>query len=804
MFKNFLKIAYRNLFKYKYYSIINILGFAVGIAVFSTAYLYAVIELSYDKFHEKSDRIFRVANIYEKDNTTNSYAVTPFPLANTLQKEYPDLVESTCRIFNLLIDYHLINHENIQNTEKNFYYADSSLFHLFDFSFKLGNQKNMLLKPNTVIISESMQKKYFSNENPIGKIIFVNDIIPLSVEGVFYDHPNQSHIRFDFITSSSTFFSIINEPETWLWSTCWTYVLLKETSGAQKLMDKLPEFALKHFDEDIREFTSLFLQPLRDIHLNSDLESEVEPNNKSLYIYILFTISIFLLFVSCINFINLSIVGSITRIREISIRKIMGSSRKLITYQFIIEAVMLSTISFIASLFIIEGLLPAFTWATNHELKISMLVDNNILPKVLVLSLLISLGVGIYTGLYASSFPIFNIGRFKYRFASGKWFSGKILIVVQYSISLILLIAVIVNFRQLIYLKNKDLGFIKDKIILFQVANNPIAYDYEKFKNAISHIDNIEGVTGSNHIIGTQCSYRRYFYQTNNLPRAQFFPELIVRHDFINTLGIQILEGYDFLKGSTEDITASSDEIIINESLVKHLGYQSNSEAIHKGLKSFKGNERIVGVIKDFNSHSLHKPVGPIIIRLSQTNFSAWEDTKYIFVKFKNKIKPEDLKTIEQEWLKIAPNWPFEYKHLDQVLNEQYSDEESLNFFLWVFSGLVLVIGSMGVWAVSSLVSIQKTKEIGIRKAIGASITDIILLFIKDFIHMLIIANIVAWPVSWIIIKLWLKNFAIHIDFNWYYFVSASLFILLLTLAIILKHALKIAQSDTVKALRYE
>ena len=804
MLKNFLIIAYRNLFKYKYYSIINILSFAIGLAVFVTAYLYVVDQLSYDKFNKKSDSIFRVVNVYEKDSTKNSYASNPFPMAAALKNEFPEYIECTGRIFNLHNNLHLVQYNNKRFTEKNFYYVDSTILNIFDIQLISGDSKMALKKPGTVIISEKIKEKYFGDYNPIGKEIIIDEGFPIEVVGVFKDLPAQSHIHFDILTPISTFFSNLKEPDTWLWNFCWTYITVKDSTYKQKIEKEFPGFVNKYFDEDIKEFTSLNLQAITDIHLKSDLELEVETNSKSLYIYILLTISVFLVFVSWLNFINLSIVGSITRIREISIRKIMGSSRRIIVYQFLVEAILFSLISFLASLFIIEGLLPLFTVYTGHELQITRLWENHSFFGVLLFTIFAGVIVGIYTGLYASSFPTFNVGRFKYQLSTRKWFSGKTLIMIQYIISLILLIAVFINFKQLTYLKNTNLGFSSDRTIILHVSNNPVAEDYEDFKEALLDNQEIENVTGVNHIIGSQRSYRRYFYTYKGMQKVQSFPELIVRHDFIKTLNIRLIAGSDFIKGSSEDVTSSSDEIIINESMVRYLGYKSNEAALHKRLSSFKGEEKIIGVIKDFNTRSLHKPVSPIVIRLSKDNFDASEETRYIIIKFKNSISAENIKIVAKKWLEITPNWPFEYKPLDQLLDQQYRDEESLNFFLWVFSLLIILIGSMGVWAVSSLLSIQRTKEIGIRKAIGASIPDILKLFLKDFTIMLVLANIIAWPISWILLDQWFKNFANHIELEWRYFFYASIFILLLTLAILTKHALKVARSNTVDSLRDE
>jgi putative ABC transport system permease protein len=804
MLRNFLKIAYRNLFKYKYYSIINVLGFAIGISVFAITWLYAIDELSYDDFHEKSDRIYRIARVYEKDSTLNKYATTPFPLAKALLKEFPNYIDEAVRVFNFENNFHLVEYHDKHFNEKNFYYADPSIINVLDFQFVEGSEKNALKSTNTVIISESIKQKYFGKFSPIGKEILIDEGFPMTITGVYKDFPRQSHFRPEVITSLSSFYVFFPEPETWMWSPCWTYILLNKGIDPKKLEAKLPEFINKYFDIALKDYSSVFLQPITDIHLKSDLEAEINSTSKSLYVYILLWIAGFLLFVSWLNFINLSIVGSITRIREVSIRKILGSSKRLITCQFIVEAILTSMISLLISLFLIEAIAPMISYFTGEEIEISGLIRKGGFFIIFAVALFAAVIVGLYTGFYASSFPTFNVGRFKYKLASRKWFTGKILILIQYTISLILLIVVFVNFKQLIYLKNTELGFDYRNVLIIPVVKMPVSENYEEFKSILLKNPDIKSVSAVNHIVGADQSYRRYFYVSNGKKKVQFFPEIIVRHDFIKTMGIKLLAGSNFKKGTTENVESAKDEVIINESLAKALGYKNYESAIRKKLVSFKGNEKIVGVIKDFNTRSLHQPVSPLVIRMAMNNYDATEATKYIVVKFRNRISKTTYKFIHKLWKSYASNRPFESYLLDKLLDKQYKNEDLLNFFLWVFSILIIVISSMGVWAVTSLLSIQRTKEIGIRKAIGASVQEILRLFIKDFTSLLLIANLVAWPLSWILIKQWFKNFAHHTAIEWQVYIYATLSILILTLGIVTKHALKVANSNTVDSLRDE
>ncbi|MFN8254694.1 MAG: ABC transporter permease [Bacteroidales bacterium] len=802
MLINFLKIAYRNLFKYKYYTLLNITGFAIGLAVVIFVGVYAARERSYDKFHKNAGRIYRIINTYEKDSTLNRYAANPFPLAKTLALEYPGIIESTVRLFNFQNNFHLVEYRDKHFNEKNFFYTDSTITAIFDFTFLNGSIDSALKSPNTVIISESIKEKYFGSYNPIGKKLVVDEVLTLEITGVFEDFPVQSHFHPEILTPFSSFTSFMEEPDNWLWNSCWTYVLLKKDASVSNLEKKLPGFVNKYFDKDLREYSSIEMQPVTEIHLNSNLESEIEANSKALYINILEIVSFFLLIVSWLNYINLSFVGSITRIREVSIRKILGSTKRAIVYQFIADSLISSFAAFMIALFIVEILIPGFNFLTNENFVISRAYNNDILLHTVIITVCSGLIVGVYTGVYASIFPTFNLGRFKYKLASKKWLTGKILIMMQYIISLIILIVVLVNFRQLVYFRNADLGFSKDNLLILTATNTSSSENFDEFKQALGQIPGILSVSAADHIIGSDRAYRRYFYEINGQKKVQFFPELIVKEDFIKTLGIKIIAGNDLSGSSNIFNDSGTEQLIINETMVKHLNAENEKDVLTKKLVTFKENEKIVGVIKDISSNSLHRPLSPIIIRLSKKGAS--EDIKYIIIKYDKTKKEKTIKSVEKLWKSFNANRPAELQNLNEVLDFQYKNESLLNVFLWIFSILTLVISCMGIWAVTSLFSIQRTKEIGIRKALGASISEILLLFVKDFTNILLISNLIAWPVAWLILENWIKNFANHININVLDFIAASVIILFLTLAIVIKHALNVANSNAIDSLRDE
>jgi len=806
MLKNFLKIAYRNLFRYKFYSIINILSLSIGLSVFLLAYLYAHINLSFDKFHHNSENIYRVTTIYEKDSTLNKYATTPFPLAKSIIKEYPKYIKSYVRIFNFQKDFHLVEYNEKRYNEKNFFYADKNILDVFDFEFIEGKKNKVFNSDYSVIISQSAKKKYFGKYSPIGKEIIVEKGFIYKITGVFKDFPNQSHVHFDFITPMTSLNKIMGKaPQTWHWNACWTYILLKSKIKEKEFIKKLPVFVNKYFSKDIKKFSSLHLQKISDIHLKSDLEFELEENNRAIYIYVIFATSFFLLLIAIINFINLSIVGSIARIKEIGLRKVFGSSKKQLILLFSVEAFILSFFALFIALFFVEISIPILGKVIGCNLNGNIIFKYNAFNISLAIVFVTSTIVGVNTGIYTYSFSFNCTNKAKTKMGSLKWTSGKLLILLQYTISLILLILVLINFKQLLFLKKSDLGFNDKNILILNVGNTQIKNEYEKVKKLLLKSKNIESVTAMDNIIGTKSTNRRYFYYNNNIKKVQFFPEITVKEDFFKTFNINVLVG-DILKQnkSYKSDSLQKEYVIINKTLANSLNYKNLDNIINKKLFRFQKKERVSAVINDFNTNSLHRPLSPLVIRIENNKFDAIEKTKYIAIKLKNNFSKEDLNYIYKLWVKFTDNKPFEFKYLEEMLILQYKNEDLLNFFLWIQALLIVLISGMGIWAVTYFLSIQRTKEIGIRKAIGASTSDIIYLFSKDFIKMLAISNIFAWPIAYFLIYKWLGIFAYRVDIELYIFFSASVLMMLFTLLIVWFQAFKVAIANPVKALRDE
>jgi len=777
---------------------------SVGLAALIIVALYVFDEFSYDTFQKKSKQIYRVASVYEKDSTLLETSLTPYRLGQTLRNDYPGLVQNYFRLLNFQNPSILVEYKDKNYNEKNFFIVDSSLFDVFDFKFLQLADNYRFSELKTVVISETLKNKIFGTFNPLGKELLI-DGIPVKITGVFQDLPKKSHVHFDLLVSFKTFEYIIGyEPDSWLWNACWTYVVLDFSASPEQLQNKFSEFIAKHYDETIKNYINLFLQPLSDIHLNSELEFEINPNNKKLYLFIIFGVAAFLLIISMINFISLRLADSLTRIKESGIRKILGSSQKQLICQFLIESLILSFTSLIIAYFWVEAFLPVLNHYTGKNLDFTNIFQNNIFIYSILIVFFNALISGINAGLFASSYPVVFAIRFKKRFLQKKWLPAKFLILMQYALSLVLLIMVLTNFKQLHYLKTMDLGFDIENVVILPVYNTSLTDEYEDFKKYLLAEKFVESVTALDNISGDRVYHHRFFYEKNNRKKVDFFPVLMVRKDFFKTFHIKPIAGTNFcIERGINNPEQLKNELIINEALSRKLGYTNPADAVGKSLKTFNRNQKIIGVISDFNIRSLHKPVRPIVIRMSVDKNVLEETTKYVAIKL-NHISKKEIKYIASVWRKFAPDNPFEAKLLKSILDKQYHNENTLNSFLWIFSVLLILISSISVWALTSFASIQRTKEIGIRKAIGAVEQDILFLFTKEYLRTILIANFVAWIVAYIVLNKWLSFFTYRINIDPGIFIVSTLFLLFLTLAIIWFYAYRAAISNPVDALRDE
>jgi putative ABC transport system permease protein len=798
----YLKTTIRNLIKHKTYSVINILGLAIGISSFLIIYLYISDEISYDRYHSKAKEIYRLVNVYDFDGVGENSASSPFPVAFTLKSEYPAMVANAVRVFNFQAPRSFVEFEDKQFNEKRFFFADSTFFEIFDFKFITGNPKTALNENGSLVITKSMAEKYFGNQNPIGKIIKFETRLDLHVTAIIEDVPSASHFKFDFIGSMSTLRALYGGklPQTWVWNPCWTYLQLNKNVNPADLESRFPDFINKYFYDAEKDNITLYLQALTDIHLKSKLDYEIEPNNDLASVYIFAAIAVFLLMIAIINYMNLATATSASRAKEIGIKKVNGADQLQIIVQFLGESVFLSLIALILALILAELALPFFNSLTGKSISIITIFEIKNVVFFVVLSLLIGLLAGIYPAFYLSSFNPVSVLKSKLRMGTKSSLPRKILVVLQFTVSITLMIGTVIIRQQLDFMRNSNLGFEKDHIIVIP-ANRPVANAFLTFKKELLNNPVIESVTSMDDIFGA--SHNTHEFRPEGFPedKWQFYPALVVNYDFVKTFGIHILAGRDY---NEENKTDPENGILINEAMVQHLGWKSPEEALGKKFRSLNGDERIIGVFNNFHPTSLHEQTGPFVLNMKEKPGEILWFLKYIAIKVHPGSEKAALQFIEQLWDKTATGRPFEYFFLNEELSNLYKDEDNLGKLSFIFSVIVLFIAVLGLLGLSSFLAEQKTKEIGIRKVHGATSFNIIKTISKEFIWLILMSCFIAWMLGYLVMSDWLHRFPYQTKMNWLIFVFAAFVALFVALTTTSFRAILAARTNPVNSLKYE
>ncbi len=802
MFKNDLIFSIKNILRFNTYSLINIFGLAIGLASFILIALYVYDELSYDKYHTKSDRIYRVTSELDFNGTGEESSSQPFPLGPSLTKDYPEYVESYVRFFNLQKSQFLVSNETKVFNEKRFFYCDTNVLDVFDYELIKGDKSTVLKKPFSIVITESIAKKYFEDLDPIGQILKVDNYFEFEVSGVVKDIKPQSHFKFDFLASFSSLpFVFKNEKimEGWVWNPCWTYVLLKNQESAPKLEANLKLFVKNNIKDGSSENYKLFLQPLPSIHLKSHLDYEIERNDNYQYINILLVIAFLILLIASINFINLATAGAANRAKEIGIKKVVSASRKQLILQFFTESLVTTFISLFIAISLVEVFLPAFSAVTGKY------ITNDFRFRKETLIGLFSLGI--FTGIISGMYPAFFLSSFKpipllkrnFKLGTKSTNFRKILVLVQFSISLMLIIGTFGVFRQLRYLHNADLGFKKHSVVVID-AGYEVAYLYDKFKQELLRDKNIKNVTAMNYIIGSSYNTYEFIPEGSENSDYSFFPAMFVRGDFVETFDIEIVAGRNFLPNEQE----AGESILVNEEMVKYLNKRKNEDILGTHFKTALGNEKVIGVFSNINTTSLHVKVEPFIINMSKDSVRRTSDTKYIVIQINNEAIDESIGAIEKIWEKMEIERPFEYKFLQDILDEHYRGEDVLGDLARIFTILSIIIASLGIWGLTAFITERRTREIGIRKALGASLFGILKLITKEFIWVAIIANLIAWPISYYILNKWINSFAYRDYISIWSFIIASMIGLLIAVLTISHKTIEAGNRNPVDSLKYE
>lgn len=794
MLKNYIKIAARNLLKYKGYSLINIVGLAIGFACCILIALFIRHELSYDRFFSNSDRLFRVTMSLTVDGELNRSASIEFPIAPLL-RQFPEVKEAArLTSFSKYILGHTptIHYGDKSFYEDRFYFADSTFFKVLDLPLALGDPQQVLQAPNSVVVTKDIARKYFGDEPPLGKVLRFNNSIDMKVTGVLDELPGPSHIAVDFLASMATLPQTglpranINFPQNWILNWFFTYVVLERPEEAPVLEQKLVAFAQKNYTElHLQNQVKLYVQPVRDIHLHTDFGIDITPASDIRYVYVFGVIGALVLAIACFNFINLTIAQFSQRVRELGVRKVLGAFRRQLITQLLLEAILLTALSGLAALFLVEWAQPLFRNLTGISVEAL-----GLWPYVFLFAPLLSLAAGIYPAIMFSSLQ--PTAAFKDSTSSFVKGAGlrKVLVVFQFSISVALIIGTLIVHEQLVFMRDKDTGFDRHQMMLVPVRGSRVEGQYEAFKNRLLQNSNVVHVSGVNGKLGQVTRYTTF--QVESIATPQILTILRCELDFVKTFGLRLVSGREFSKDIPTD---AKEAFIINEAALRQFGW---SDALGKKLQlvTGSGSGNVIGVVKDFHFLPLHKNIGPIVIYPGSFSYAA--------IKVREQNLPEALAFVETTWKEFEADKGFIYSFMDDVLLQNYQTEDRVSRLTTYFSILAIFIACLGLLGLAAFATARRTKEIGIRKVLGASVANLIGLLSQDFLRLVLIANLVAWPVAYFAMTKWLGNFAYRIDIAWWMFALAGGVALLIALFTVSAHAIKASLANPVEALRYE
>jgi putative ABC transport system permease protein len=806
MFKNLIKVAFRNIWKKKLFSLINIVGLSIGIACFFLIIINVRHEFSYDKFQKNGDRIYRVAleRIYP-DNVI-FYAVIPYSIGDAMKADFPEVEQMTRVLANrnpVMLRYQEKSYE-----ERKILLVEPNFFEMFSISLIKGTPETIFATPNSMVMTKDTALKYFGDEDPIGKYITAPQG-PVLVSGVCENIPENSHLEFDFLISLNLT-GLQNRPN-YISFSVHTYVMLKEGVPPGDVEAKMPALVERYAAGPIQAQTGLsfkdyvaagngynyFFQPIRDIHLHSNLENEIKANGNIIYVYVLIAIAAFLIIIACVNFMNLATARSTTRAREVGIRKIVGSTKGSLIRQFLFESLVMSLIAVLVAIFLVQLLLPVFNQLSRKQLEIHYLKEPFNIALLLGIGVAVGLMAGIYPALVLSSFRPVTVLKGRFTTSRTGTRMRNALVVFQFALSIICIAMTVLVYRQMDFMKKKDLGFDRENTVVvervFTLQNRG-----EAFKQELRRLPGVVNAAGSTTLVSGGYYYGIMF-QAEGDPEVKTTRGMNIDEDFIDTMGLKITQGRGFSREFNE-----TRNVIINESTIKEFGW---TEPVGMKIRYLgeegepTGEYTIIGVVKDFHYNSLHSPINSFVL-LSIPN------DQRIFGNLQIKIVPENtgetLAAIEQKWREFNPQEPLSYYFLDDKLDEMYGNEKTSGQIFSIFSLLAIVIACIGLFGLSSYIAEMRTKEIGIRKVLGSTSPKIVLLLSKDFARLVLLAFVVAIPIAYFAMSRWLQNFAYRASIQIWIFLLAGTAAVLIAQLTISFQALKAANTDPADALRFE
>lgn len=810
MIKNYFTIAWRNLIKNKAFTAINISGLAIGIATCLIIMLFVQDELSFDRFNEKADQIVRVVFRGTMNGEKMKESSVMAPVAPTLRSDYPEVLDAT-RLLQYGSPKIVVDDKTFKDA--NFAYVDSNFFSVFTLPLIKGDAKTALVEPYNIVITQAISEKYFGKADPIGKILnFKDDHQLYKITGVIKEVPANSHFHFDIFGSMASVPDARNN--SWLSGSYFTYLVLQKKNDPKRLEAKLPGTVEKYMGPQVKQALGvsladfrkkgndigLYLQPLTDIHLKSDFSNGLEAGGDIRYVYIFGAIALFMLLIACINFMNLSTAGASKRAKEVGIRKVLGSVKYELIGQFLVESALLTLFSLMLALMLVKICLPVFNSLSGKQLQLNFLQNPLMILGLLLFWLFVSILAGSYPAFYLSSFKPVSVLKSKF-VSKGKSISFRSgLVVFQFIISVGLIVGTTIVYQQLSYIQHIKLGYDKEQLLVLR--NSYLLGDKEDvFKEQLVRDPRVASVTTSAFLPAgpTNTNLTTSFPDDdkNKNSRVRIYQ---IDDSYIPTMGMKIVEGRNFSKEFPSDSSQDAPTVIVNETLAKVFGWGKNAvghtvNLFSDNVGNYKGL-KVIGMVEDFHFRSLHEPINPLLMVLQKS--------PGLIIKVKTKNIASLIATMKTQWDAYKTEEPFTYAFVDELYNQTYIAEQKTGTILGIFSGLTIFIACLGLFGLATFTAEQRNKEIGIRKVLGASIPDVIGLLSKEFIILVGIAIVIATPVAWWAMNVWLQDFAYRIKISWWVFVMAGLSAIVIALMTVSFQAIKAAMANPVKSLRTE
>jgi len=801
MLKNYVKVAFRTLRRQKAYAFLNIAGLTVGMVCCLLILLYVQDELRYDRHHENAGHIYRVVLDGSTRNGLLETAQTAPAWGPMLAAQYPEVVQAVR--FKPPNQKWLVNYQDRRFFEKGFVFADSSVFDVFSFPLVRGNPETALVAPFTVVLTETTARKYFGQEDPIGKTLRLDNTYDFTVTGILKDVPRQSHFEVTLLASITSLQTPIygdNFLQQNIGPALYTYLLLQPGTEPGVLDAKLPSFVEEHIGTQLASFgveMRPYLQPLTDIHLHSNLENEIAPNGDAGTIYAFSAIALFILLIACINFMNLATARSSQRAREVGMRKVLGAERGQLVGQFLGESMLMTLAALVLALALVWPLLPLFNTLAGKTLSLAPADLPGYLFALLALAVFVGLVAGSYPALFLSSFRPITVLKGSASSRSGGALLRKGLVVFQFAISIFLMIGTAVVYTQLDYLHNRSLGFEKEHVVVMQLTDPQIRTQYQAFRTRVEQVPGVVAASASSSAPGGLVGTALILPEGVTDEESTLVSGYAVDHDLVETLGLTVVAGRAFSRDHAADVT---DGFMINETAARTFGWMTPEDAVGRSIRFTNGPEgHVIGVVHDFHNKSLRQNIEPLI--LTMQNEQAYQ---YLFAR----IRPGDprgtVEALEAAWQAVFPAYVFEYSFLDEDFNRLYAAEDQLRNLFSGFALVAILIACLGLFGLASFTAEQRTKEIGVRKVMGASVGSIVLLLSKAFSLFVLLAFVVAAPLAYLTMSRWLDGFAYHTEINLLTVLAAGIGALVIAWLTVAYQAIRAATADPVQSLRYE